>query len=74
MGALTNEISRMAEIVLLNKPFNVLCQFSDSAGRQTLADFISPDIGKDFYPAGRLERASEGLVFLTNDGGLQHRI
>jgi 23S rRNA pseudouridine2457 synthase len=57
--------------VLLNKPFRVLCQFRDSDGRPTLADFVDvPDV----YPAGRLDFDSEGLLLLTDDGRLQARI
>ncbi|PVZ71497.1 pseudouridine synthase [Pelagibaculum spongiae] len=58
-------------LLLLNKPFNVLCQFTDSENRPTLADYVQqPQI----YPAGRLDRDSEGLLLLTNDGKLQSRI
>jgi len=58
-------------LVAFNKPFHVLCQFTDAAERRTLADFVSlPDV----YPAGRLDYDSEGLVLLTDEGALQARI
>lgn len=61
----------MPEIILLNKPFDVLCQFTDSGGRSTLSDYISEP---GFYAAGRLDLDSEGLVVLTNSGAVQHQI
>ena len=61
----------MATLVLLNKPFNVLSQFTDDEHRSTLADYV--DI-KNVYPAGRLDKDSEGLILLTDDGALQHEI
>jgi 23S rRNA pseudouridine2457 synthase len=58
-------------LIALNKPCNVLCQFTDDAGRRTLADFVTV---KGVYPAGRLDYDSEGLLLLTDDGKLQARI
>lgn len=61
----------MSSIYLLNKPFQVLSQFTDDQGRSTLSDYIS--ISK-IYPAGRLDYDSEGLLLLTGDGKVQARI
>ena len=66
----------MGRILLFNKPYGVICQFtpgqfSREGMHPTLADYIAlPDV----YPAGRLDTDSEGLLLLTDDGKLQHRI
>jgi 23S rRNA pseudouridine2457 synthase len=58
-------------LIAFNKPFGVVCKFRPEPGRPTLADFIPlPDV----YPASRLDTDSEGLLLLTDDGGLQARI
>jgi 23S rRNA pseudouridine2457 synthase len=60
-----------ATVLLFNKPFNVLSQFTGDPGEKTLADWIT---NKNVYAAGRLDKDSEGLLVLTDNGAIQHRI
>lgn len=61
----------MPDLILLNKPYGVICQFSSHELHPTLKDYVQQP---GFYPAGRLDTDSEGLLLLTNDGALQQRI
>jgi 23S rRNA pseudouridine2457 synthase len=61
----------MSKLILFNKPFNVLSQFTDTEGRATLVDYIPY---KDVYAVGRLDYDSEGLLLLTDSGALKHQI
>lgn len=61
----------MHKIILFNKPYGVLSQFTGARKEETLAHYINVP---DYYPAGRLDKDSEGLLLLTNDGALQHQL
>ncbi|VAW56696.1 Ribosomal large subunit pseudouridine synthase E [hydrothermal vent metagenome] len=61
----------MSQLILFNKPYGVICQFSEHEKHPCLAQYISI---KNVYPAGRLDHDSEGLLLLTDDGKLQHKI
>jgi len=59
------------KVVLFNKPYGVICQFSPAGEKRTLKEFVPV---KDVYPVGRLDTDSEGLLLLTNDGALQNEV
>ncbi len=62
----------MTRYFIIYKPYLVLSQFTSESGKKTLADFF--DVPKDVYPVGRLDHDSEGLMILTNDTALNHRL
>lgn len=69
--SLKRESKRMNDLIALNKPYGVICQFSVHEKHATLKDYVDVP---DFYPAGRLDTDSEGLLLLTNNGRLQAQI
>lgn len=71
INAKMNQHSQGKRLLLFNKPYGVLCQFTDADNRETLASHLT---APGYYPAGRLDKDSEGLLLLTNDGALQERI
>lgn len=66
--------SVLAKLILFNKPYDVLCQFTDADGRPNLSHYLSSPNCSGCYAAGRLDRDSEGLLLLTDDGRLQQQI
>lgn len=64
-------MNKPSKIILFNKPYGILSQFTSDNPAETLAPYISMP---DYYPAGRLDKDSEGLLLLTSDGQLQHRL
>jgi 23S rRNA pseudouridine2457 synthase len=67
-----NSLSILLKYFIVYKPFNVLSQFTSQEGKRTLKDFFS--VPADLYPVGRLDFDSEGLLLLTNDRPLNHRL
>ncbi len=61
-------------VLILNKPPEVVCTARDPQGRRTCLDLLPPDLGRRLYPVGRLDRDSEGLLVVTNDGALAHAL
>jgi 23S rRNA pseudouridine2457 synthase len=64
--------AKLYTYIVFHKPYGVLCQFTDVAGRKTLSDF--GPFAKDVYPVGRLDADSEGLLLLTNDNDAKHHL